>query len=96
MRVTVRVPGPLRQFADSRSKVSLDVQEDGATTVAAALAALRAAYPGVYERALDERGHIRQHMNVFLNTENVKQARGLHTPVSAGDELWIIPAVSGG
>jgi molybdopterin synthase sulfur carrier subunit len=96
MIVLVRVPAPLRQFSDGRSKVSLDVPDVGAATVAAVLARLRAVYPGVYERALDERGHIRQHMNVFLNTENVKESGGLHTPVSDGDEVWIIPAVSGG
>jgi molybdopterin synthase sulfur carrier subunit len=72
------------------------VHDDGSPTVAAVLASLRAVYPGVYERTLDERGQIRQHMNIFLNTENVKGTRGLHTPVSPGDEISIIPAVSGG
>jgi sulfur-carrier protein len=96
VRVTVRVPSPLRQFAESRSKVFLDVQDDGVPTVAAVLTSLREVYPGVYERTLDERGQIRQHMNIFLNSENVKVTSGLHTPVSPGDEISIIPAVSGG
>ena len=96
MQVTVRVPSALRRFAGDQSSVPLELRDGGAATLAEVLAALRQAHPGVYERALNERGEIRQHMNVFLNAENVKQNGGLRAAVSAGDEVWIIPAVSGG
>jgi molybdopterin converting factor small subunit len=52
----------------------------------------------VVERALDEQGKIREHVNVFVDGESIRAGakRGLQTPVAAGAEVWILPAVSGG
>jgi molybdopterin converting factor small subunit len=33
---------------------------------------------------------------VFVNNESIRFLDGLATPVGADDEVWIIPAVSGG
>jgi sulfur-carrier protein len=50
------------------------------------------------ERVLDEQGRVREHVNVFVDGESVRAAArlGLATPVRAGAEVWILPAVSGG
>ena len=76
--------------------MNLAARVSGAPTVGDVLAALRPAYPGVHDAALDERGAIRQHVNVFVGAENVAFAEGLATPVPPGVEVWILPAVSGG
>jgi molybdopterin converting factor small subunit len=59
---------------------------------------LHAEHPGVVERALDELGQIRPHVNVFLDGESIRAGSrlGLRAPVRAGAEIWILPAVSGG
>ena len=41
---------------------------------------------------LDERGHIRQHINVFVNGEQGRE----ETAVADGDRVEVIPAISGG
>ncbi len=96
MHVTVHVPAALRQYAGGARQVQLEL--DGSTTVAELFARLHADYPGVVERALDEQRHVRDHVNVFVDGESIRggAALGLQTPVKAGNEVWIISAVSGG
>jgi len=83
----VRIPAPLRRFAGDAGEVSLD-----AATVGEAVHQLE----GVRERVLDEQGALRRHVNVFVNGESVKFLDGLATALSDGDEVAILPAVSGG
>jgi molybdopterin synthase sulfur carrier subunit len=98
VRVTVVVPRALRRFADGHSRVDVDVSDagDGAATVAAVLAELAERHPGVCERALDERGEVRRHVNLFVDGASVRGGDGLATPVVDGAEVVILPAVSGG
>jgi molybdopterin converting factor small subunit len=35
-------------------------------------------------------------VNVFVNGQNVRDGQGIDTPLSAGDEVGIIPAMAGG
>ena len=97
MRVTVNVPASLRQFADGQRQIALDC-DDEPSTLAAIFHKLHTAAPGVVERALDEQGHIRPHVNIFLDGQSIRAGsrQGLQTPVEPGAELWILPAVSGG
>jgi len=45
---------------------------------------------------MDERGSVRQHVNVFVDDENIRFLAGLETPVSEGSTLVIVAAVSAG
>ena len=96
MQVSVFVPASLRQYADGQRQVRVEAPD--AATVALALERLRACYPGVVERALDEQGKPRPHVNIFVDGESIRAGakRGLATPLRADSEIWILPAVSGG
>ncbi len=87
MSVRVRLPQALRPYADGRATI-----EASGETVAAVLDALASEYPGIARRVRDEQGAIRQHVNVFVGDERV----GLATAVTDGQEVTILPAVSGG
>jgi MoaD family protein len=67
-----------------------------ATDVRHALDQLERDHPELYRNICDETGKVRQHLNVFVNTENVRELSGLDTKLAPGDELTILPAVSGG
>ena len=97
-QVTIRVPAALRRLADDRSAVQVELAADqpGDVAVGHALAALASSYPGVHHAALDERGAVRRHVNVFVGAENIRFADGLATRIPPGAEVWILPAVSGG
>jgi molybdopterin converting factor small subunit len=96
MQVTVHVPAALRQFAAGERKLRIDL--DDPATVGRVFDRMHACAPGVVERTLDELGAVRAHVNVFVDGENIRVGRGLGlaTPVAAGSEVWILPAVSGG
>lgn len=93
MPVTFHIPGPLREFTAGQRRVEV---EDSPTTLAEALSMLWTLYPGVRDRIETEQGQVRQHINIFIGDENVRYTGGLASPVSAGAEISIVPAVSGG
>jgi MoaD family protein len=87
------IPGPLREFTNGARLITI---ASGDTTVGDALAKLWAQHPGVRDRVLTEQGEVRQHVNVFVGDESIRFTGGLATPVRDGDEISIVPAVSGG
>ena len=88
---TVHLPAALSGHAAGRRRV-----EVAGATVWKVLAALGQAHPGVGQRVLDDRGVLRRHVNVFVNGESIRYLHGVETPVGDADEVWILPAVSGG
>ena len=93
MPVTFHIPGALREFTAGQSRVTI---EHSPATLADALSALWALYPGVRDRITTEQGQVREHINIFIGDENVRYTGGLASPVSTGSEISIVPAVSGG
>ena len=89
--VTVRVPGPLRSYAGSDSTLPVK-----AATVQGVLDELERRHPALHRNVCDETGAVRRHVNVFVNSANVRDTDGLDTPVADGDVVTILPAVSGG
>jgi molybdopterin synthase sulfur carrier subunit len=83
----VRLREPLKRLAGDRAEHEL-----GGATVGELLRELERAQPALDGWILDERGHIRRHINVFVNGE--RGAEG--TSVSAGDRVHVLPAISGG
>jgi molybdopterin converting factor small subunit len=72
-----------------------EVSVDG-VTVAEALKALDASYPGFTDRLFDETGKLRRFVNVFVADEDIRFLDGVETPVPDGATVSIIPAVAGG
>jgi molybdopterin converting factor small subunit len=93
MSVTFHIPGPLRSFAKGRSQV--EVTGDPAT-LSEALRALWAACPGIQDRVVTEQGLVRQHINIFVGSEDVRYTGGLATRLPPDAEIMIVPSVSGG
>ena len=58
---------------------------------------IESSYNGFRDSVCDESGRIRTYVNVFLNGERVEQDAGFSsTPVSDGDEVYILASVAGG
>jgi sulfur-carrier protein len=87
-----RIPGPLRRLSNGE----ITVEVGGANDLGSAIDALDARYPGFKDRLLDERGELRQFVNVYLNDEDVRLGSGLQAKVADKDEISIVPAVAGG
>ena len=83
----VRLRAPLSELAGGQRELRLE----GATVVEV-LRGLERAHPGVEGWILDERGKIREHINVFVNRENAEE----ETTLGPDDRLHVLPAISGG
>jgi molybdopterin synthase sulfur carrier subunit len=89
--VTIHVLGALRTYCGGVEQL-----RTSARTVRAALEDLERNQFALYRNICDETGAVRRHLNVFVNTENVRDLNGVETKLSPGDVLTILPAVSGG
>jgi sulfur-carrier protein len=89
--VTLHVPGPLRTYCAGEAELSI-----AAATVRAVLEQLERSEFNLYRNVCDETGTVRRHLNVFVNADNVRDLNGVDTPLTAGDLVTILPAVSGG
>ena len=89
--ITLHVAGPLRAYCAGASKLQVT-----AGSVRAALHELERSQAALYRNLCDETGAVRRHLNVYVNSDNVKDLAGVDTALAAGDVLTFLPAVSGG
>jgi sulfur-carrier protein len=95
--VRVRVPAGLRQYTAGAASLDVEAGVLGeAPTVGALLDHLAGTHPDLERRVRDEQRRLRRHVNVFRGGDNVRDLDGQGTALAAGDEVSIIPAVSGG
>ena len=90
MAVTIHLSSLLRDFSRV-PEFELEAQ-----TVRAALAEMARRYPSLHRGICDETGAVRRHVNVWVNRHNIRDAKGLDTPLAPGDVVMILQAVSGG
>ena len=83
----VRLRAPLSELAGGRRELELE-----GATVGEVLQALEREHPEMKGWILDERGLIREHINVFVNKEYGRE----DTSVGDADRLHVLPAISGG
>jgi sulfur-carrier protein len=89
--ITVYLPGPLRTYSGGASQLEI-----AARTVRAALEDLERSQSSLFRNICDETGALRRHLNVFVNSDNIRDLDGVDTILTAGDVLTFLPAVSGG
>ena len=92
MAVTIVLPSLLAPDAEGRSRIELPATG----TVAEVLEALFERCPRLRQRILTEQGEVRRHVNVFVENESIRAAEGLATLVRDGNEVFVLPAISGG
>ena len=93
--VIIYVPGPLRAYCAGASQLTVQLTLS-ARTVGAALEVLERSQSALYRNVCDETGAVRQHLNVFVNSDNMRDLDGVDTTLRPGDVVTILPAVSGG
>ena len=91
MSKKVRIPTPLRKLTNNEELVEVN-----AATIGEAIVELQTRFPGIQERLVDEKGEVRRFVNVYVNEEDIRFLQGPATPLKAGDEVSIVPAIAGG
>ncbi|MBM3810253.1 MAG: MoaD/ThiS family protein [Acidimicrobiia bacterium] len=89
--IRLHVPGPLRDYCGGAAQLSIQ-----APTVRTLLEELERSQSGLYGNLCDETGRLRRHLNLFVNSDNMRDLEGVDTKLAPGDEVILLPAVSGG
>lgn len=71
------------------------IEVDG-ETVADVVQAMESIAPGFAFYVCDERGRVRQHVNIFVGKERIKDRATLSDPVEPDSRVLILQALSGG
>jgi MoaD family protein len=90
MAVTVKIPTQLRGVTDGEAEIEVE-----GATVGEVLDAVFEQHDELRERITQD-GDLRRFVNVYVSGEDIRFQDGLQTPISAGDEVTILPAVAGG
>jgi ferredoxin-nitrite reductase len=87
----VHVPGMFLSLTDGVDRIEVP-----ARTVREALDWLRRHYPRLVQQILTPDGSVSPLVNLFVGEEDIRNLQGLDTPLAPGQELIILPALSGG
>ncbi len=88
---TVKIPTPLRQYADGNSEVQVS-----GDTAGESLDHLTDEHPDLRQHLYTGDGKLRSFVNVYKGDEDIRYLEGQDTEVSENDELSIIPSIAGG
>ena len=91
MSVKVRIPSPLRNYTNGA-----DIVETQGASVGEVLNNLKTSANGIETRLFKGPNQLNRFVNVYLNDEDIRFLKNLETPVKAGDEISIVPAIAGG
>jgi len=87
----LRIPTPLRPYADGQTEVTVRGQ-----SVGEALGDLTTQYPELKKHLFSDSGELRAFVNLFLGEDDVRHLQGADTPLGEDDKLRIIPSIAGG
>ncbi|HUJ44502.1 MAG TPA: MoaD/ThiS family protein [Opitutaceae bacterium] len=91
MQIEVTIPSLLADCAGGRRRFALE-----ADTLADALRRLLEEHPRLRPHLYDEAMHVRKHVLIFFNDDNLAGIENRTMPLKAGDRLQVVQAVSGG
>ena len=91
--VTYQIAGYLTEFTGGEAEMKLDITPP---TVGEALNELWSRHVGLRDRVLTEQGQVRQHVNIFVNSNVVRRDQVLDLSIDGTADICIMPAVSGG
>jgi len=87
----IKFTAALKRFFPDLTEVNVS-----GSTVAEVLEKTEVKYPGISDYLLDERGAVRQHMNIFVRGELIEDRETLQDVLKENDEIVIFQALSGG
>lgn len=87
----VKFTSALKRFFPALTEMDIS-----GNTVRETLYNVEKSHPGMLNYLVEENGHLRKHVNIFLKGELIKDRKTMNDAVSSHDELLIFQALSGG
>jgi sulfur-carrier protein adenylyltransferase/sulfurtransferase len=88
---TVIIPTPLRKFTNNTARLQV-----GSGTIHSTVQELTRNFPDLKKHLLDEGGHIRSYVNIFIGNDDIRDLQQERTPVKDDTVISIVPAIAGG
>ena len=91
MSIQINIPNVLAALADGQRNM-----EAQGGTLGEAVADVAARYPKLAPRLRDDHGNPYKFVVFYVNDEDSRFRGGFQAPLQDGDEVTIVPAISGG
>ena len=88
---TVIIPTPLRKFTNNTARLEI-----AADTIAKTVVELTVNFPELKKHLLDDQGHIRSFVNIFVGNDDIRNLEQGDTVVKSDTVISIVPAIAGG
>ena len=79
-----------------RQELFSQLSAAGRVNVRQAILGVRTTHPLIFQRLCDRNGKLRESLSVFVNGENIRYRNGWDTVLDEGDEIYIVPLITGG
>ena len=76
--------------------VAIPDRDVAGTTVAQALAVVFADAPQARDYVLDEQGHVRKHVFIFVDGQRITERERLEQPLGESSQVYVMQALTGG
>jgi len=87
----IKFTSALKRFFPSLTEIEIE-----GDTVGQVLNNIEKMHPGISSYLVDDHGHLRKHLNIFVRGDLIKDRNTLNDKVNNNDELLIFQALSGG
>ena len=89
--ITVLIPTALRPKVGDNESLSV-----AGGSVREVLGSITQQYPELGKQLFKSETEVNRFINLYVNDEDIRFLENLDTPLKAGDELSIVPAIAGG
>ncbi len=73
-----------------------EISTSGQMDVRIALMSIEFNHPDIYQRLCNREGELSDSLMVFVNGDHIRYHEGLETKLKEGDEIYIVPLITGG
>lgn len=73
-----------------------EIAEEGPVRLESVLQTVRESHPQLYQTWCEKDGKLRESLPVFVNGEHIRYKDGMDTELHNGDEVYIVPLITGG
>ena len=91
MSIKVTLPTAFVRHTDGRKQFN-----SAAANLPGLIADIDQTFPALSTQIKDEEGKLRRFINIYVNDEDIRFLENLTTPLKAGDQVALIPAIAGG
>jgi len=88
---TIIIPTPLRKFTNNTSKLQIK-----GGSIKEVINELTLNFPDLKKNLLDDAGHLRSFVNIFVGNNDIRNLQQEDTAVKEDTVISIIPAIAGG